>query len=110
LEGTVKTKLLRCRFVIAVEKDGDVYLASCPGLGGVFEESADIKEAIKLAARSAIRTIEIRGENGTLPKNSRYFAIVRDPVIIPSAKPRTSITPGMHEAYYSSVVRAPAYC
>lgn len=100
-------KLSTVMFLIAVEKDNDVFVAYCPGIGGVFEEADTPDKAVRLAAESAVQTIEARRASGTLPENSEFFRTITTDVIIPEALPKQK-KPAYHQAYYP--LRSAAYC
>lgn len=93
-------KVSTVMFLIAVEKSDDVFVAYCPGIGGVFEEAGTPDEAVRLAAESAVQTIEARRVSGTLPKDSEFFRTVTTEVIIPDILPRTKKSPEYRQAFY----------
>lgn len=52
------------RLPVVIEKDDEVFIAYCPGVGGVYEEAATKEEAIQNAYEAACAILEARGENG----------------------------------------------
>lgn len=101
-------KVSTVMFMIAIEKSDDVFVAYCPGIGGVFEEAGTPDEAVRLAAESAVQTIDARRASGTLPENSELFKIVTTEVIIPEALPKAKKSPEYRQAFYP--LPAAAFC
>lgn len=101
-------KIQTVMFLIAVEKDNDVFVAYCPGIGGVFEEAGTQDEAVRMAAESAVQTIEARRVSGTLPEDSEFFKTVTTDVIIPVTLPRAKKSPEYRQAFYP--MASAAFC
>lgn len=62
-----------CRFRILIRKEDDVFIAVCPGVGGVYEEGNTEEEAVKNAYESACVILDARFRNNDLMRSDNQF-------------------------------------
>jgi len=68
------------QFKIVVEEHDGVFIAYCPGVGGVYEEGTTREEAIEKAYKGACAILEARAKKGDwLTGDSDFLKVVRQP-------------------------------
>ena len=68
------------RFAVLVEKGETGYVATAPGVGGIYEEGATPDEAIRNAAESACFLLETRvKKNDPLTQDDPYLKVLSRP-------------------------------
>ncbi len=74
----IKREIYGYLFVIKTERCENGFLATAPGVGGVYEEGKTKNEAIKLAYESASAILEARFNNGDLlTEDNEYIKVLR---------------------------------
>ncbi len=74
-------------FAVVVEKDEGGYSATCPGVGGVFEEADTEGEVVRLAIEAAMSIFISREKTGSiLTEDGPYLMVLRQPRQRPVAK------------------------
>ncbi|MCD6350686.1 MAG: hypothetical protein J7M26_01095 [Armatimonadetes bacterium] len=67
------------QFRIIVEKSEAGWIASCPGVGGVYEEGATAKEAVHNAEVAGRAILEARMKAGDAPiHDNEYLKVIRE--------------------------------
>jgi len=75
------SKIYGYRFVILVSKGDERFVATCPGIGGVFEEGNTENEALENALKAVKLILDIREENGIhIEKDNKYLQVIRKPI------------------------------
>ena len=93
-------------FKITVEKGQKRYMATCPGIGGVYEEGKTAEEAVENAYEAACLILETRAQrNDLIVDTNEHLKILRKPPraidVEGEASSKTdeyfvTITPGCH--------------
>ncbi|MBS4015570.1 MAG: hypothetical protein KGZ86_03945 [Candidatus Latescibacteria bacterium] len=74
------TDIIGYEIAILTKKVKTGYIAKCPGVGGVYEEGKNEKEAFKNACNAAIAIMEARLKYGSiLTEDSEYLKVIRRP-------------------------------
>lgn len=83
-------KIYGYRFAVIVERGEERFVASCPGIGGIFEEGETVQEALQNAMNTAKFVLDLRKKKGyELTENNEFLEIIREPVSVDrSIKPK----------------------